>query len=145
MNKGILSLDLDSEFTEAFIESRLTRAECAAFLGVDKSTLRRWLNGEGNQAKKGFIEALRMVAGYTPRLSNRGKQFHGWRFRNGMLFTDEGMGFTPEQIRSIWHIDQLLKSQEREIKELQALLQTMRENYAPKLPDNVILFSDYAS
>jgi hypothetical protein len=77
-------LKLDCEFTEVFIESRLSKSECAQFLGLDSSSLRRLLNGQVT-AKKGYIEALRMLAGFTPRLSRRGTAFHGWRFKDGML------------------------------------------------------------
>jgi hypothetical protein len=135
-------MNLDCEFTEAFIESRLKKSECAQFLGIDPSTLRRLLKGEIT-AKKGYIEALRMLAGFTPRLSRRGTAFHGWRFKDGMLWTDEGMSFTPAQIRSIWHVDQLLKGQTREINELQAVINDLRDNLAPAIPNNVIMFSDY--
>jgi hypothetical protein len=132
-------LKLDCEFVEVFIEARLKKSECAQFLGVDPSTLRRWLN-EKPKAPKCAVEALRMLAGFTPRLSRRGKDFHGWRFKDGMLWTDEGMSFTPAQIRSIWHVDQLLKGQTREINELQAVISDLKDNIAPSLPDNVIRF-----
>ena len=130
---------LDCEFAESFINSRLTRSECAAFLGVNVSTLRRWLNNK-TKPPKSALEAMRMLSGYTPRLAKRGKAFHGWRFIDGMLFTDEGMGFTPAQIRSIWHVDQLLKGQAREIKELKAEIVAFESENRNELPSNVIPF-----
>jgi hypothetical protein len=55
------------------------------------------------------------------------------------------MSFTPAQIRSIWHVDQLLKGQTREINELQAVISDLKENLAPSLPDNVIRFPVHRS
>ena len=135
-------MSLDNEFNTARLQSRLTLADCEAFLGVNGSTIRRWRAGT-SKPPKSAIQALRMVGGYAPSLSMRGNDFKNWRFKGELLFTDEGMSFTATQIRSIWHVDQLLKGQAKEIKELRAVLLELREQVRPSKPDNVILFSDY--
>lgn len=136
---------IESEFSQAFLNARITRTQAAEFLGVDTSTIRRMLNGT-TKPKRAYVQALNMLAGFAPVMSRRDKAFKNWRFHSGKLWTDEGMGFTAAEIRSIWHVDQLLQGQKKQIRELETLvadLQALVDELQPvpeTLPDNVIAF-----
>ena len=138
-------MNLDFEFSQAMIQAGLNKQQTAEFLGIDVSSVRRMANGS-TKAKRGYIQALKMLAGFAPVMSRRDKTFKNWKFRDGKLWTDEGMGFRAAQIRSIWHVDQLLISQDKQIKELTTLVNDLRATIAElepapePLPDNVIAF-----
>lgn len=138
-------MNLDLEFSKAYLETRLTKQEAADFLGVDITNIRRMLNGS-TRPKRGYIQAFKMLAGFAPVMSRRDKEFKSWRFKDGKLWTDENMGYSAAEIRSIWHVDQLLKGQDKHIRELKSLVNDLRATItelqavpAP-LPNNVIAF-----
>lgn len=143
-------MNLDLAVSKAFIESRLTRKEACELLGIDESTLRRILSGKTKKTAV-YVQCFNMVAGIAPALKSRGKDFRHWRFKDGLLWTDENMAFSAGQIRAIWKVDQLVKEQARELRELKGVIESLRDEIKVLKPepvkqtDNVIDFALYRS
>lgn len=75
-----------------------THEQTYTYLNVDRRTYERWLSGRSRIPFMAY-ELLRIVvAGQLPAT---GKDWHGWRFYDGKLFSPEGVAYAEGEIRAI--------------------------------------------
>lgn len=70
-------------------------AKCRKLSGVHRTTFNRWLTGETNPPKA-TLELFRLHATGEPPSTD--KEWQGWCFTQGKLFTPANRGYSPHEI-----------------------------------------------
>jgi len=104
---------------ELRIRARLSRADCRLFFRVSESTWRRWENGYG-KIPNAVIIALDALSGDLSRFS----KWEGWTVTETEIYSPEGIGYRPADLRCI----PLLHAQIAELKRELRLLNQRPEN-----------------
>lgn len=96
-------------------------ARTERLLDVHYTTVRRWERGEVTPPKAVLIALRGAVHGTLPGMDSVKSPWKGWAFAaDGLLYSPEGRGFTPGNLRAIEYKDDL-------IKDLQRTAYTLRE------------------
>ena len=77
----------------------MSRATCAAFLGVSSATVRGWENGR----TRASLSAIRLLRLY--RLGDLGAlhdSWRGWQIADGKLYAPDGRTFQQQAMRRWW-------------------------------------------
>lgn len=82
-----------------FVLGGMTREQAQALVGVSRRQWTRYETGE-SRIPKSVYELLRIIAaGFLPPTA--GDAWHGWSFFRGELYSPEGNGFRPGDVRAI--------------------------------------------
>ncbi|MEY4402175.1 MAG: Phage protein [Verrucomicrobiota bacterium] len=93
--------------------ARLGAAVVERELDVHYATVRRWVQGT-TPVPRAVLVALRALSGVLPAME-RHKGWAGWRFaRDGRLYTPEGDGYAPGDIRAGQYFRELATVAQRE-------------------------------
>jgi hypothetical protein len=89
---------INNAFTEFLDSHPILLSKCFTLSRVNRTTFQRWVNGE-TKIPLATLELFRLHAlGEPPSMH---KEWHGWTFTQGKLFTPSNRGFAPYEIAQI--------------------------------------------
>lgn len=88
----------NNEFIEFLDSHAILQSKCFAIARVNRTTFSRWLSGK-SKIPAATLELLRLHACNEPPSEH--KEWHGWAFTQGKLFTPSNRGFAPFEIAQI--------------------------------------------
>jgi hypothetical protein len=88
----------------------------ASVCGVHRTTLGRWLSGSV-AVPRCAINALRAADGRAPGMAGK---WDGWRFVDGVLWSPDGVPYTPGDLLAQQYERPLIRSLERQVREYEA-------------------------
>ena len=132
---------MDINFLDLRLNARLSRQACADYFRVNLSTVNRW---DHNKVPAPFAvcELLRVIAGKFPALSRR-SAFDGWSFGGDFVYTPEGDKYTPEDIKELFYLRQLVRFQRGDIRKLTEEVKNLTPDGKPIMQSNVLKFPSF--
>lgn len=97
-------------------------SEIRHLCGVHRTTLARWLDGTST-VPVSALNLLRIVS--TGRLPSMGKEWQGWCFQAGDLFTPSNLPVSAGEILAIPYRRALIREQEKQIAHLRATVEKL--------------------
>lgn len=116
----------DSRELDYHIEA-LGLPQSIALAGVHKTTFYRWLDGRA-RVPLAVLALLRVHA--AQRLPSMGKEWDGWRFVGGQLYTPANESVSPGEILAMPYRRALIREQEKQIARLRALVEQLTAEVA---------------
>lgn len=105
----------------------LGRPEICRLCGVHRTTLSRWLDGS-SAVPVAVLNLLRIVS--SGRLPSMGKEWSGWVFQGGDLFTPSNVPVSPGEILAMPFRRALLRDQAKQIAHLRATVEKLTHDLA---------------
>ncbi len=102
-------------------------SEIRHLCGVHRTTLSRWLDGTST-VPVSALNLLRIVS--TGRLPSMGKEWQGWCFQGGDLFTPSNFPVSAGEILAMPYRRALIREQEKQIAHLRATVQKLTDDLA---------------
>jgi hypothetical protein len=111
---------------EYYLDS-VGRSEMCRLCGVHRTTLSRWLDGTST-VPLSVLNLLRIVS--SGRLPTMGKEWDGWTFQAGDLFTPANVAVSPGEILAMPFRRALLRDQAKQIAHLRATVEKLTADVA---------------
>jgi transcriptional regulator with XRE-family HTH domain len=94
----------DKLYFYRFAQAGLNHEDAARLIGVSETTLRRWEAGR----QRISTPAFRLLQQHAQGITQAGP-WKGWRVYHGILYTPEGIGITPGEIRALPYLRELVR------------------------------------